>query len=172
MGPPGYSTSILQVFIICEVFTSKVLLHFWKQKNVRRCQVLTTEDARRCPNGFAHVARLVSTRQYADVHCRETEQFHARACLFAKRTWDLIACRKRITPRTSQSAVFSIGTVMVTAISALTTRQGPTYNCMREVFNITLNPRNQWSAATKQILSGWLSGHVEKFPHAVVRQVP
>ena len=41
------------------------------------------EDARRCPNGIAHAARLVSARQYADVHCRATEQFHARACLFS-----------------------------------------------------------------------------------------
>ena len=39
--------------------------------------------------------------------------------------------RKRITLRTSQSAVFSIGTAKATAISALTTLQGSTYNCMR-----------------------------------------
>ena len=35
------SDSILQVFIICEAFTRKVLLHFWKQEKVRRCQVRT-----------------------------------------------------------------------------------------------------------------------------------
>ena len=34
MWPPGYSTSILQVFIICEAFTNEVL-HFWKQEKVR-----------------------------------------------------------------------------------------------------------------------------------------
>ena len=32
--------SILQVFIICEAFTSKMLLHFYKQEKVR-CQVRT-----------------------------------------------------------------------------------------------------------------------------------
>ena len=32
---------ILQVFIICEAFASKVLLHFWKQEKIRRCQVRT-----------------------------------------------------------------------------------------------------------------------------------
>ena len=32
--------SILQVFIICQVFTSKVL-HFGKQEKVRRCQIWT-----------------------------------------------------------------------------------------------------------------------------------
>ena len=41
-----------------------------------------TEDARRCPNGIVHAGRLVSAGQYADVHCRATEQFHAIACLF------------------------------------------------------------------------------------------
>ena len=33
--------SILQIFIMCEAFTSKVLLHFWKQEKVRRFQVRT-----------------------------------------------------------------------------------------------------------------------------------
>ena len=33
-----------------------------------------------------YAARLVSAGQYADVHCRATEQFHARACLFGKMT--------------------------------------------------------------------------------------
>ena len=32
-----------------------------------------TEDARRCPNGIGHAARLVSAGQYEDVHCRATE---------------------------------------------------------------------------------------------------
>ena len=49
------------------------------------------------------------------------------------------------------SAGYSIGAAMVTAISVLTTWQGPTYNCMRQFFNITLNTRNQWSAAIKQV---------------------
>ena len=31
--------SVLQVAIICEVFTSKMLLHFWKQEQVQWCQV-------------------------------------------------------------------------------------------------------------------------------------
>ena len=49
---------------------------------------------RRCSNGIAHAARLVYVRQYADVHCRATEQFHARACLFAKITKVLIGLQK------------------------------------------------------------------------------
>ena len=125
MWPPGYSTSILQV-IICEAFTSKVLLHFWSGPDC-------TENARRCPNGIGHAGRLVSAGQYADVHCRATEQFHARACLFGEIPKNSSACRKRITPRTSQSAGFSIGTAMATAISALNTRQSPTHNCMRQL---------------------------------------
>ena len=43
-----------------------------------------TEDARRCSNGIVHAARLVSAGQYADVYCRATEKFHARACPFGK----------------------------------------------------------------------------------------
>ena len=39
MWLPGYSASILQVFITCEVFTIKVILHFWKQEKDRLCQV-------------------------------------------------------------------------------------------------------------------------------------
>ena len=77
-----------------------------------------TEDARRFPNGIAHAARLVSAEQYADVYCRATEKFHVRACLFGKIS---SACRKRITPHTSQSAGFLIGTAMATDIFALTT---------------------------------------------------
>ena len=38
-----------------------------------------TEDARRCHNGIAHAARLVSAGQYADVHCRATEQLASSA---------------------------------------------------------------------------------------------
>ena len=44
------------------------------------------EDARRCPNGSPHAARVVSAGQYADLHCRATEQFHAWARLFCKIT--------------------------------------------------------------------------------------
>ena len=85
MWPPGYSISILLVFIICEAFTSKLLLHFWKQeKNPTVLGQDCTEDALRCPNGIAHAERLVFAVQYADKHCRATEQFHARACLFGK----------------------------------------------------------------------------------------
>ena len=40
MWPPGYSTIIPQVVVICETFTSKEL-HFWKQEKVRSCQVRT-----------------------------------------------------------------------------------------------------------------------------------
>ena len=55
-----------------------------------KCQTVPgpdcTEDARRYPNGIAHVARLVSAGQYADVHCCATEPFHESACLFGKKT--------------------------------------------------------------------------------------
>ena len=40
-----------------------------------------TEDARRCPNGIARAARLVSAGQYVDVHWRAV-----RACLLGKIT--------------------------------------------------------------------------------------
>ena len=42
------------------------------------------EDAERCPNAIFHAARLVSAGQYAYMHCRATELFHMRACLFGK----------------------------------------------------------------------------------------
>ena len=37
-----------------------------------------TEDARRCPNGITHAARLMSAGQYADVHCSATESLPLR----------------------------------------------------------------------------------------------
>ena len=75
--------SILQIFIIYEAHTSKLLLHFLETgKSPTVPGQDSTEDVRRLPNGIAHAARLVSAGQYADVHCRATEQFHTRACLF------------------------------------------------------------------------------------------
>ena len=75
MWTPGYSTSILQISMICEAFTSKVLIHFWKQEEVRRCQVRTVrrmlEDV---PLELLTQQSLVSAGQYAHVHCRATEQ--------------------------------------------------------------------------------------------------
>ena len=67
-----------------------------------------TEDARmshwNCSRSKACVCRA-----YADVHCYETEQFHARACLFGKITLDLIGLREtnntsHLSRRDSQSA--------------------------------------------------------------------
>ena len=105
-----------------------------------------TEDVRRCPNGITHAARVVSTGQYADMHCHTTEQFHSKACLFGKITYDLIGLQK-----TNNTSHLTVGTAMTTSLSALTTWQCPTYNWIRQFFNITLSSRNQWSAATKQV---------------------
>ena len=79
-----------------------------------------TEDDRIYPIGIAHAARLMSAGQYADEHCRGTEQFNSRACLFGKITQDLIVLQRKNTPRTSQSGLLIV-TAMATAISALIT---------------------------------------------------
>ena len=81
MWPPGYSTSISQVFIIYEQCAPSFLE---TEKSPAVPGPDYTEDARRCPSGTALAARFVSAEQYADVHCRATEQFHARACPFGK----------------------------------------------------------------------------------------
>ena len=77
MWPPGYSTHILQFFIICEAFTSKDAPSFLE---TGKCPTVPgpdgTKNARICPSGIAHAARLVSAGQYVDVHYRATEQFH------------------------------------------------------------------------------------------------
>ena len=62
--------SILQVFIICEAFTSKVLLHFWKQENVRRYQVRIVRN-----NSHSYLCTYHMTR--SDVKRHEgTFQYH------------------------------------------------------------------------------------------------
>ena len=66
-----------------------------------------TEGARRCSNGISHTAMLVSAGQYADVHCRATEQFHARACLYGKITQDLIGLQK-----TNNTSHFTVGEIL------------------------------------------------------------
>ena len=136
--------SILQVFIICKTFTNKVLLHFWKQQKVWRCQVRTVQRMLQdVPMELLMkqgMCLLGSTRT-----CIVLQQNNS--------TWELAssACRKRITPCTLQSEGFSIGTAMATTISGLIMWQGPTHSCMRQLFNITLNTRNQWLSATKQV---------------------
>ena len=89
---------------------------------------------------ITQAARPVSAEQYADVHCRETQQLHARACLFGKKPKISSAWRKLITHRTSQSAGFSIGTAMTTAISARTMWQSPTCNCMSQISTTHWSP--------------------------------
>ena len=125
-----------------------------------------TEDALRCLNGIAHAARLVFARQYAYVYCRATEQFHARASLFGKIAYDLIGLQKMNNTSHLTVVGFSFGTAMATAISALTMWQGPTCNYVRQLFNITLNTRNndllqqnkcKDCMCKHSILSGWPS---------------
>ena len=119
--------SILLVFIICEAVTSKVLLHFWKQeKNPKVPGPDCTEDARRCPNGIAHAARIVSAGQYADVHFRATEQFHAEACLFGKITCDFIGLQK-----TNNTSHITVGGILNRH------SHGHSYVCTYHVTNLT-----------------------------------
>ena len=143
MWPPDYSTSILQVFNIFEELTSKVLLHFEYRKN--------SDGARSgLYGGCLKMSQWNCSRSKACV-CQAV----LRCALLCNRTipresLSLLQdnlrshrpAKKLTTPRTSQSAEFSIDTALATAISALTTWQGLTYNWMRQLFNITLNTRN------------------------------
>ena len=110
-----------------------------------------TEYARRCPNGIANEARLVSAGQYADVHCCATEQLHARACRFGNITLDLVGLQKKnYTSNLTDGGILNRHS------------HGHNYVCTYQVtrsdiqlqgaiLNITLNTRTQWSAATKQV---------------------
>ena len=95
-----------------------------------------TEDARICPNGIAHAARLVSDGQYADVICRATEQFHARICFFGKidLTLDLIGLQE-----TNNTSHLTVGGILNRyscghryLCTKVTTWQSPKYYCMRQ----------------------------------------
>ena len=82
-----YSLEIIKIsilLIICEAFTSKALLHFWKQKKVRRCQIRTVWN-----NSHSFLCTYHVTSSDVQLH--------------------------------------------------------------KAIFNIILNTRNQWSAATKQM---------------------
>ena len=106
-----------------------------------------TEDVLRCPNRIAHAARLLSAGQYADVHCRVTKQFHARACLFGKITSDLIGLQKR-----NNTSHLTVGGILRRHSHLCTyhvTRSDEQLH--KALSNIILNTRNQWSAATKQV---------------------
>ena len=59
-------------------------LSFAKLLPARRSFIFVIRKTPTVPNGTAHAARLVSAGQFAEVHCRATEQFHARVCLFCK----------------------------------------------------------------------------------------
>ena len=107
-----------------------------------------TEDARRCPNVIARSARLVSAGRYSDVHWCATEQFNARTCPFGKIT-NLVCLQE--TNNISQSAGFSISTAKATAIYLHLPRDKVRRTTSWGNFNITLNARNQWSVATKQV---------------------
>ena len=126
MWPPGYSTSILHVFIICEAFTSKVLLHFWKQEKVRRVHVQTVLRM------LEGVPMDLLTQQDLCLQgsmqtCIVVQQNNSTREIDSSIRWPKIssASRKRIKPGTSQSAGFSIGKAVATALSALTTWQDP-----------------------------------------------
>ena len=138
MWPPGYSTSILQVFIICGAFTSKVL-HFGNKKKYDSTRFglyggCSKTSQWNCSGSKACVCRAV----YGRALLCNNNSTRERA--------DLIGCRKRIS-RISQSAGFSISTAMATAISALTTyhvtRSDVGLQLHEAIFNITLNTRNK-----------------------------
>ena len=124
----GYSIRILQVFIICEAFTNSFITENRKKSDGARsglyggCSKMSQWN---CSCSRVCVCQAVCGRALS---CNKTIP---RKSLPLQQD-NLLACRKQITPCTSQSAGFSIATAMATAISALTTRQGPTYNCMRQ----------------------------------------
>ena len=134
---------ILQIFIICEAFTSKVL-HFLETVRSPTVPGLdSTEDALRRPNGIFQEARLVSAGQYEDVNCIAKEQFHARACLFGKITQDLIGLQK-----TNNISQLTVGVILNRY------KHGHSYLCtyhvtrsdvqlQEAIFSITLNTRNK-----------------------------
>ena len=97
-----------------------------------------TEDARmshwNCSRSKACVCRA-----YADVHCYETEQFHARACLFGKITLDLIGLQE-----TNNTSHLTVGGTVNRHSHLCTyhvTRSGVQLH--EALFNIALNTRNQ-----------------------------
>ena len=117
---------------------------FGNRKKPRRCEARTVrrmlEDV---PMELLTTTRLVSAGQYADVHCRATEQFHARSCLFGKVTLYLIGLQK-----TNNTSLITVGGILNRH------SHGHSYLCTHHVtrsdvqlpetiFNITLNTRNQ-----------------------------
>ena len=102
-----------------------------------------TEDARRCPHGIAHAGRLVSTGQYADVHC-------------CARTIPRESLPIRQDNLRSHRPAGNVGGILNWH------SHGHSYLCTyhmtmsdaqlhEAIFNTTLSNRNQWSAARKQV---------------------
>ena len=154
MWPPGYSTRLRQhpsdLYYLRSVYQQGAPSFLEKEK-VQRCQVRTVRRMlEEVPMEFLTQQGLCLPDSMWT--CIVVQQNNSTRELVSSARWSNIssACRKRITPGTSRSAGFSIGTAMSTAISALF-MTGPTYNCMRQLFNITLNTRNKWSPATKQV---------------------
>ena len=102
-----------------------------------------TEVTQRCRNGIAHAARLLSAGQCSDVHCRATKQFHARAFLFYKITYDLTGLQK-----TNNTSHLTVGGILNRKSHGH--RCVYTYHVTRSevqlheaILNISLNTRNQ-----------------------------
>ena len=100
-----------------------------------------TEDARRCPNcshSKACVCRAVCGRAFLWNRTIPRESLSLRQDnLRSHRP----AENEHLAPHPRRD-------FQSVQLSSLTTWQGPTYNCMRQLFNITLNTRSQWSAVT------------------------
>ena len=121
----------------------------------------------RCSFIFGNRKKSDDARSGLHGGCSKMSQWNcsrSKACVYRTVCGDALSCIRTI-PRVSlplrqenlrshrpeKTNNISHLTVMATAISAFTTWQGPTYNCMRQPFNITLTTRNQWLAATKQV---------------------
>ena len=106
---------------------------FLKQEKVRRCQVRTLR--RMLVDVSMELLKQQglflpsSMRTYIVVQQNNSTRERASSARSPKIS---SACRKRKTPRTSESARFSIGTAIARELSALTTWEGPMCNCIRQ----------------------------------------
>ena len=152
---PLYTTWPPTAFLMCLSFAKRLsarcsfILETGKSSTVPVPDC--TEDTRRCPNEIAHAERLVSGGHYADVHCCAAEQFQAGACLFGKIIQNLIGLQK--TNNTSHFTVCGIFNRHSHGHSYHCTYQVTRFDAQlqEQLFNIALNTRNEWWAATKHL---------------------
>ena len=121
----------------------------WHRKSPSVTGPDCTEDSRSCPNGTAHAERLVSAGQYAEVHCPITEQRESLPL-------------RQNNPRSHRPAETNDTSHLSAGGTLNRHSHGHSYLCtyhvtrsdvqlLETIFNITLNTRNQRSAATKQV---------------------